>query len=73
MINKLNDYHNHHVQLICEICSMPPSNIKWIKNDKYISNNQYFITTTKKVSIENEECVITILTIHVSSIKREFL
>jgi hypothetical protein len=66
LINKLIDIHKSFIQFICEICSMPLSNIQWIKNEKFISTNQHFIIKSKSIIINNEECLMTILTIHVN-------
>jgi len=60
MINKIFDIHNEYIELICKICSIPSSDIKWIKNDKILSNK------IKKIFIKNDECLVTILTINVS-------
>ncbi len=54
------DIENESIELICKICSIPLSDIKWIKNDKILSNK------IKKIFIENDECLMTILTINVS-------
>jgi hypothetical protein len=45
---------------------MPLSNIQWIKNQNQISNNRFFHIKTQSKLNENEECQITILTIHVN-------
>jgi hypothetical protein len=60
MINKIFDIHNEYIEFICKICSIPLSDIKWIKNDKILSNK------IKKIFIENDECLTTILIVNVS-------
>ena len=57
------------VQFHCEICSMPLPQTEWLRNGKSILNEQHFIINTNKASNENEECLLTVLTIHVSKRK----
>jgi hypothetical protein len=49
---------------------MPLSNIQWIKNQNQISNNRFFHIKTQSKLNENEECQITILTIHVNLFRK---
>ncbi|CAF1189393.1 unnamed protein product [Rotaria sordida] len=67
IINKFIDFNIKPIELNCQICSVPLPHIKWIKNGINISNEHSFIIKTDFPSIETEECLITILTIHDSS------
>ena len=45
---------------------MPLSHIRWVKNENNISDEQRFFIKSNIISIDNEQCIITILTILVS-------
>ncbi|CAF1582463.1 unnamed protein product [Rotaria magnacalcarata] len=66
MIKKFINFFIKPVQLNCEICSMPLPQTEWLRNGKSILNEQHFIINTNQISIENEECLLTVLTIHES-------
>lgn len=57
-MEKFINNHKEYIDLICEICSIPFANIKWIKNENLVLNNEHRIT-------KDEQCLISILTIHV--------
>lgn len=65
MINKFIDGHVKPIQIHCRVCSIPLARIEWLRNGNNITNDQHFTMKTKSISIENEECLMTILTIHV--------
>jgi hypothetical protein len=47
---------------------MPLSRIQWFKNGNNISNEQHFFIKSNIILNDNEECIITILTIYVSQL-----
>ncbi len=51
---------------------MPLSNTKWFKNEKDISNDEYFNIKNKLIDIQNEQCLISTLTIGVSLFRGDF-
>jgi hypothetical protein len=66
IIDKFIDLNIQPIQLKCQICSIPLSHIEWFRNGKNILNEQYFIIKTNSISTENEDCLMTTLTIQVS-------
>ena len=50
------EHNDKSIEFLCEICSMPSSDIHWIKNDRIISDNQY---RQNQSNLHHQQCFIT--------------